>query len=101
MLPMALPLAWHLTSSAVCVISLEYCAKVCLLSVLLRGLGYLDSQTLQEATTLLLLLLYDVGFKYQCTSKLLGIYDWLLQVSVNLDSHCMEAAWYGVVTRLA
>lgn len=47
--------------------------------VLVRALGFLDGPTISEATTLLLLLLYDVPFKYECTRCLMRQYTWLLQ----------------------
>ena len=50
---------------------------------MLCALGYLDADTLEESTTLLLLLLYDVGFKYDCTAQLIEYYGWLLQRVVD------------------
>jgi hypothetical protein len=69
-------------TAAPCFASTQPCSvQVCLLRSMLCALGYLDGPTLQDATTLLLLLLYDVGFKYDCTAQLLDYYEWLLQVS--------------------
>lgn len=47
---------------------------------MLFAMGHLDADTLQEATTFLLLLLYDVGFKYDCTAQLIDFYAWMIQV---------------------
>lgn len=47
--------------------------------MLVHALGYLDGPTISDATTLLLQLLYDVPFKYECTRCLMRQYTWLLQ----------------------
>ena len=58
----------------------------CLLRRLLRAMPHMSEAALQEATTMLLLLLYDTEFKFECTTHLLEYYGGMLAHIVHSNT---------------
>lgn len=58
---------------------------ICLLRHMLCAMKHLHDPALQDATTLLLLLLYDADCKYQCTLQLMDLYGDIIRHMLDSD----------------
>eukprot|EP00798_Chlamydomonas_sp_ICE-L_P013274 gene13274-19116_t len=76
--------------------------KDCLIRRFLNSLASIDEGALHACTTLLLLLLYDADFKYECTAQLLDFYGGLMShiVAIGNPHHPLTSSFDRLTVQL-